>query len=401
MKRKVISLICLLLASVLLLTACNPLSKEEEEGEQDAVNRVTWEEHIANWKSQAPNEVGDTILAVASKDYRISAEVFIPDELESYEVKNIKISRHMYENPDVVLKECMEYFGLEVPTELVMREKEEFYENGDALNYMVVIEGEENTTISGMNGTDITISTPFLQNYANWELLSWNDRQQIGMVHAETMMKETEEELISEEEIADIKKQLESILGITFLENYVLETCTLERLQEVMEYEKKYWESFDMELNQNERWKVTEADEGTVLWFYQGYDGIPIFYDEPEFSITGASYMVHNSCVVVSSKEGLEGIIMQTPYDIQGEEETVQILSLGEFIEKHREMRSGIETHVVKVGLYYLPYYSGEGVDFIAKPVWYVQTEERDELGYPVLDSAIYDAVTGDEIPWY
>lgn len=402
MKKKITRFLCLGMASILLFTGCKPLSKEDAETDEDAVvNRVTWEENMENWKTKAPNEIEDSILAFASKDYRITADVYLPDELDSYEVSTIRISRHLHEKPEEVLKACMEYFGLETSKELEVLKTTEQMEGGVERPYVLGANGEENGIIAALSGSSVLIASPFLQDYSNWGLLSWYERMQISKVHSETMMQPTDRELLSEEEVLEIKENLESIFGVPFLDNYMLETCTLERLQDLLEYEKTFCQKHGLELDENVRWNATEDDEGTVLWLQQGYDGIPLLFDEPEYSETGASYPVSSYCNVVSSKDGLEGLTMSELYEIHGPEETVQILSLGEFIEKHMEMRSGLQTNVARIGLYYLPYYTGEGLDFIAKPVWYVQTEEMGATGYPERQSAIYDAVTGDEIPWY
>ena len=402
MKKKITRFLCLGMASILLLTGCNPLSKEDIETDEDVVvNRVTWEENMANWKTKAPNEIEDSILAFASKEYRITADVYLPDELDSYKVSTIRISRHIHDNPEKVLRDCMEYFGLEVSKEFVISKEMVPLEDGREMPRIVGLKGNESTTDAILSGTRVLINSPLLKDYSNWGLLSWRERMQISKVHSETMMQATDIELLSEEEVMEIKENLESIFGVPFLDNYMLETCTLERLQDLLEYEKTFYQKHGLELDENMRWNATEDDEGTVLWLQQGYDGIPLLFDEPEYSETGASYLVSSYCNVVSSKEGLEGLMMSELYEIHGPEETVQILSLGEFIEKHMEMRSGLQTNVARIGLYYLPYYTGEGLGFIAKPVWYVQTEEMGATGYPERQSAIYDAVTGDEIPWY
>lgn len=407
MKRRYLRVIALLLASMLLFTGCKSLSKEdsgensEGDNEQAVGTRVTWEEQLSNWKSQAPNEIEDFVLAMPSKEYRISADVYIPDELESYEVENVRISRHIFEDVEGVLKACAASCELQIREEVEVREREEIFENGEYIRFATILMGEKDTSIVSINSSQVMISTPFLQKYANWSLLSWRDRMHVGKVHSETMMEASDEILLSEQEIEKIKTDMENVLGVEFLDNYMLETCTLERLEELLEYEKKYYEMYGLELDPDMSWKATEADEGTVLWLQQGYHGISLLFDEPEFSETGASYVVYNYCNIVSSKEGMKGIVTGQLYDIHEAVETVKILSFGEFIEKHMEMRSGMETEVVKIGLYYLPYYSGEGLDFIAKPVWYVQTAEVGEFGYPVRNAAIYDAVTGKEIPWY
>lgn len=399
MKKKILHILCLGMISILIFTGCYPLSREDEE---EAVgNRVTWEEQMENWKTKAPKEIENKIVAIKSKDYSICADVYISDELECYEVSTIRISRHLYEKPDEVLKACMEYFGLKGSKGLEILKSTEKMEGGVERPYVLGANGDENGIIAALSGSSVLIASPLLQDYSNWGLLSWRERMQISKVHAETMMQPTDIELLSEEEVREIKANLESIFGVPFLDNYMLETCTLERLQDLIEYEKTFYQMHGLELDENMRWYATAEDEGTVLWLQQGYEGIPLLFDEPEYSETGASYLVSSYCNVVSSKEGLEGITMSDLYEIHGPEETVQILSLGEFIEKHIEMRGGLQTNVVRIGLYYLPYYTGEGLDFIAKPVWYVQTQEMGETGYPERQSAIYDAVTGEEIPWY
>lgn len=400
MKKKVLCLFCLVLMSIVVFTGCNPLSKENTETEEDVANSLKWEKQMEEWKALAPNEIDDKVIAIESKMYRIGADVYIPDELESYEVKIIKISRHIFEHPDEVLRDCLAYFEIEAAEQLEVINQELYFENGEAQKYVLDV-AEDRSHMACINGSHVLISNPFFQNYSNWDLLEWDSRMHVKKVHSETMMEESEIELLSEEAIADIKQNLEENLGVDFLDSYLLETCTKERLQDMLTYEKNFYESAGLELDPDMRWSATEEDEGTVLWLFQGYEGIPLLYDAPELEVVGGTDTAMSHCIVVSSKEGLEGMEIMTLFDIKEEVETVQILSFGEFIEKHKELRAGIETDVLRVGLYYLPYYAGEGVDFIAKPVWYVQTVSDGELDGMGRQAAIYDAVTGEEISWY
>lgn len=389
MKKKIICIICGILISILLLTGCKPLSREN----------TTGEDIITEWKEVSPDKLDMHITVELSDSYQIDADIMLSEELKSYEVKKILISRKVLENVDVVLENWLSYCGVSDFEEVIVSEREEPLENGVNMQMAHVNFGENDNSWAQVRSVYAIMSTPFSDNYRTWGLHRMFHRQLLWRAHHELLAEDTDIELVSNEEIHDIQKQIEKTFQVNFMD-CVVYGCTLERLQEVLEWELKYDQDTGTQRNEDARWEATEDDEGLILCFRQGYEGIPVFYDEPSSNSTGGIWAVENYCMVTVSKEKVEGLEFMNPYEIKGASETVKILSFGEFIEKHIIARKGLDTKVVNIGLYYLPIYTGNELDFEAKPIWCVQTEEEGELGYPVRNTTIYDAVTGDEIPW-
>ena len=384
-----------ILVSVLLLTGCGGYALENEDTTVD-----TWAETVEKWKEMSPQEIGDHVTVEVSDTYHIDADIMLSDELDSYEVARVKLTRHLYEDPASVLEELLNYLGIEYEGEIEVREKDDLLENGNMMQSAGVKYGGGEYWVQ-VRTAYATMTSPFTENYGTWNMQNVYDRQALGRVHHDFMAEPSEKELITEAEILEIKEKLESIFGVEFMEEYTLYTCTAERLQQVVEWELEFMKALGMEIAPEEYWQVSEADEGTVLSFYQGYKGIPLLADSPNHSVTGAVWGVQNYCQVISSKEKVEEVSLQNPFEIKEEVETVKILSFGELMEKHAAGRGALETTVVNVGLYYTPIYTGEGLDFVTKPVWYIQIETPLEgSAYVQRDSILYDAVTGEEIPW-
>ena len=393
MNRKVLSIVCIILFSLVCLIGCNPMRQEE-------IQTDTLETCLERLKESSPKELEEHLELEVSDSYRIDADIRITKELESYEVKNVKLSRIVFENLDVILKEWLNYCGKEVSTEVEVMKSGDGLENGENMEVAYVSFGEDGLSWVQVRSVYAIMHTPFSDNYGTWRIEDTYQRQKIGPVHYTGMDVLPEKAVISDTEAIKIKDGLESVFGITYMDEYKMYTYTEERLQKIVENELAYMEKCGYEKDPNLHWDVTEEDEGAVLCFYQGYDGIPLFYDEPSVNQTGASWPVNNYCTVITSKNGVEGLKLMNSYNIGDETESVKILSLGEFIEKHIEARKGVDTTVVSIGLYYLPIYTGEELDFVTKPIWCVEMMRQDEVGDSVVDSVIYDAVTGDEISW-
>lgn len=394
--KKFIKMVCVVFVGTLLFTGCGGYALNKEDTTVD-----TWAETVEAWKTMKPNEVENHITVEVSDTYRIDADIMIPDELDSYEVSTIHLSRHVYEDVAAVLEEWMECYGIEYDAEIEVREKEDELENGEMMKLARVTFGEEENSSAQVRTTYAIMDSPFSSSNGDWRLQNIYERQEFGRIHHEYMKQPVEEELITEEEILAIKEDLENIFEVEFLDDYTLYTCTVERIEKAVEWELAYMESLGVEADTEKDWEITEDDEGTILSFRQGYEGIPLIAMDPSKSETGAMWRIANYCQVVSSKDKIEGIHLLNPYDITGEAERVRILSFGEIMEQHATSRQGIETMVVNVGLYYLPIYTGEGLKFTAKPVWYVQMEMPvPNTEYTQRDALLYDAVTGEEIAW-
>lgn len=393
MKKKLMSMLSILLVGGLFLSSCAPMRQEDTTVD-------TWSEILAEWKELSPKELEEHVEIKVSDTYRMDANIMISDELDSYEVQNIYLTRHVYEDTKDVLEKWLAYCGVTSYSEIMEGEGGGLLEGGEKINYATADFGEENQSWAQIRSVYALMVTPFYNNYSFWNIQSMFYRQNSGWMDYKKMEIPSDKELLTHEQVLDIKENVESIFEVEFMDDYILYTYTLERLQEVAEYGQTYEEDKGYIVDGRDSEEITEADEGTVLVLQQGYEGIPLFYDEPSQNTTGTTWAVGNYCIITTSKEGVEGLDFFNPYDITGEAEPVEILSFGEFIEKHIQMRSGVDTMVVSVGLYYLPMYTGEGLNFVTKPIWCVQTETQDELGYPFRDTSIYDAVTGEELVW-
>lgn len=393
MKKKILTCASLLFVGMFLLTSCKPLRAEEKKTD-------TWDAILTEWKQKAPNELGEHVKAEISDTYQIDADIVTLNKLDSYEVETVRIKRHIYEDVENTLKKLLEYYGETVSSEISATECGNLLETEDMM-YMASIDfGEENQSWAQVRSVYAILDTPFSNNFGMWGLDKMLQIQQHGTIKYEEMTVQADKEILSENKILQMKDALGDILEVEFMDEYIAYIYTEERLQDALEYGINYTLDHGFEINEEERWEVTEADEGVVLSFQQGYEEIPLFYSDPLNNVTGASWQVSNYCTVISSKEGIEGLQIMNPYDFLGTEESVNILTFGEFIEKHIALCKGVDTKVVEVALYYLPIYTGEELEFVAKPIWCVQTEEEDEFGYQYRLTTIYDAVTGEEIPW-
>lgn len=392
MKKKLIAISSLVLIGLIFFTGCNPMRKERAVAD-------TWETTLAEWKTLSPKELEKHIELEVSDTYHINAELMVSEKLDDYEIPNVYLRRHVYEDTEAVLKEWLDYCGVSSYSDITKGKRDDILENGERIAYAMTDFGEDNQSWAQVRSVHAGMYTPFSDHYGSLNLLNMFHYQNSGWMDYEKMKSPSEKEIITQEQVSDIKKNIESIFDTEFLDENILYIYTLERLQEVVEYERAYQGKVGF-VSEESIWNVAEDDEGTVLCFLQGYEGIPLFYGDASQNTTGAVWGVENYCLIISSKEGIEGLEFKNPYDITGEAESVEILTFGEFMEKHIEMCSAVDTTVVNVGLYYLPVYMGENLDFVTKPVWCVQTEETEAHGYPLRQTFIYDAVTGEEIPW-
>ena len=376
---------------VICLTACNPLEKEK-------VEQITTQDQLAEWKTCSPKEIEEHITVELSDSYRLDGNIMLSEQLENYQVKNINLTRHVYEDVESVVESWTAYCGKIQDSDMQKFDTGECLENGEMIQSAGVKFLDEGSSGIQVDSISALMYGPLMYDYDVWRLKGMYNRQRFGRTHYEYAEQSIENALLSETQILEAKENLESIFGVEFMEDYDVYTYTQERLEEILTWEKSYVEAVGS-IYDSIRWDITEADEATILCFKQGYEGIPILHDEPSMSSTGARWIVKNYCMLAVSREGIEGLDLLNPYEIKGEAEAVEILSFGEFIEKHMESRAGLDTTVVNIGLYYVPVYSGEGLDFTTRLVWYVQTEEQKE-GDLFRDSALYDAVTGEQILW-
>lgn len=381
-----------MVVTVLIFTGCNPMHREN-------ITVDTWEETLEEWKHVSPQEIEDHIEITVSDSYSIDADILISDSLESYEVQNVYLTRRILDFDDVgmVLENWLTYCGIVEYSEIQQKECGKLLENGKEMYMANADFGEDNLSWAQVRSTYALMTTEFSDNYDKWNLHSMFNRQNDGWLDLKKAKRQEDNEIITQEKVLKIKENIEMIFGVEFMEEYILYTYTLEQLKEIVDFQHKYEQ--DMGFNTQES-DVTDADEGAVIVFQQGYQGIPFTFLQPSKNVTGATWSVDNYCLVTVSKDEIKGLEIMNPYDIEEEAETVEILSFGEFIEKHVQMRKSVDTKVVDVGLYYLPIYTGEELSFVTKPVWCVRTEKMKDSGYPILEWNIYDAATGEEMAW-
>ena len=390
MQNKIRGLISLLLVIVLVLTGCKPMHREDTTVD-------TWEEILAEWKSVSPQELEDHISVTVSDSYCIDADVLISESLERYEIQNVYLTRYILDDVESVLKNWLTYCGITEYSEIRQKECGKLLEEGKEMYRAETEFGEDDLSWAQVYSTYVLMATEFTDNYGIWNLHSMFTRQNAGWLDLKKVKMLENNEIITQQKILEIQENIEAVFGVEFMEDYIFYTYNLEQLKEIVDFTHKYEQDRGFITKE---WDVTDADEGTVIVFQQGYQGIPFTFLQPSKNVTGATWSVDNYCLVTVSKDEIKGLEIMNLYNIEEEAESVKILSFGEFIEKHIQMREGVDTKVVDIGLYYLPIYMGEDSRFVTKPVWCVQTEKMKDSGYPILEWNIYDAATGEEMAW-
>lgn len=390
MQKKILRLIYLVIVTALIFTGCNPMKKEDTTVD-------TWEETLTEWKSVSPQEIDEHIDVTVSDSYCIDADIMVSESLESYEIQNVYLTRHILDDVGTVLESWLAYCGIAEYSEIKHAECGKLLEEGKEMYMADAGFGEDNLSWAQVRSTYALMVTEFTENYGKWNLHSMFSRQNDGWMNLNKTKILENNEIIPQEKVLEIQENIASIFGVEFMDEYILYTYNLEQLKEIVDFTYKYEKDMGFI---TQKWDVTDADEGAVIVFQQGYQGIPFTFLQPSKNVTGATWSVDNYCLVTVSKDEIKGLEIMNLYNIEEEAESVKILSFGEFVEKHVQMREGVDTKVVNIGLYYLPIYTEEAFRFVTKPVWCVQTEKMKESGYTIREWDIYDAVTGEEMAW-
>ena len=180
-----------------------------------------------------------------------------------------------------------------------------------------------------------------------------------------------------------------------------MEALIKEKLQEIAQKVNKERE----ELPDAEPISVSDEYEGYVIGIYQVYKGVPVIcYGVPN-TVSNSSYGVEQKCSMFWTKDGIKDLTLRNVYDMGEEEKPQKILSVGNVLEKieqqnQRTARKNQKERVVKIQLFYVPVHEdGENLNFTAKPVWYVISHvDGDE--FTKISVTVYDAVTGEVMPW-
>ena len=268
---------------------------------------------------------------------------------------------------------------------------DEVMENGESITATGIEEGEAFAQVRSRN----MLLTKNRLKMDNWGIGAFSENISNYLAEME-LFKDLD--FLSVDEVIAEAHTLVKELGLAFDSAEWVYSCSMESLQKVVQREQALYEEIKMETDKD--FNVTKEDEAYILYLYQGHKGIPFIPYELSSDITGSLLGVVNRCELTYSANGLESLTLRNPYDIGEVEETVEILSAGEILEQHYKRNAGSEETVIKMQLYYQPIHV-EGLEFIAKPVWYILSDVPNLYSDKLTrDAVVYDAVTGQELPW-
>lgn len=390
---------------ILLVTGCKPM-------EQTEVKNSEWELFLKEMETKAPNEIGSHISVDVSEGFAIDADIVISDQIEKYEVCNLKLYRHIFDNKEELMQQLIEIMGWENVEEAEERVTDDVLENGEnIISLGTVHDGKDYVQI---RDSYLVLATEELNKYSNWNLGLFLETYGIAERYYMNQLEEPQElEFLSLEEVEEYAKKLSEELGVEYICDSKVYTCTYERLQSVVEQEQQYNQKIGWEENDVD-YTVSKEDEAYFVELHQGYSGISLIPYGMDYTVTN-SFSVQNQCELLVSADGILELGLVNIYDdIQKVGEAQKILSLSEILNIHfnRYKNSLVANEdgditltekVVKIQLYYLPVCTNPDImEFTAKPVWCFLSEVEDKhFGEGFSRSGvIYDAVTGEELPW-
>lgn len=114
-----------IMAGLLLLSGCNPMSRE-------VVQEDGWAEVLDELKTGTPDQIESHITADVSESLTIDADISGIDGLNAYELENIKMERHLFKsNKEEILQLVLEEMPIVNPTEPAERQTDYYLENGE------------------------------------------------------------------------------------------------------------------------------------------------------------------------------------------------------------------------------------------------------------------------------
>lgn len=402
-KKKLGSIVGILLCGIVLLSGCKPMHEEEKVVEQE------WSLLLDSLKETAPNKVDDHIVCEITDKFHIDADVILPDEMDSYEAGKLTMYRHLFEESDrermaeILAEECgwtdSDMWKLET------RESDDVLENGE---YQTI----SASTADGDGGIIIrdTMLTAtnydFYAQYWSWGLGLYGDT--IGTQEYDYMswMLETEElDFATAEESNQKAKDLMEKIGVEAVCESIVYNCTQEEVQRAANAVIADYEAVGL-LEHGVEPLVEKEDEAYVVQLQQGAEGIPLFPYELSSNVTKGVFLTGSQSYAVYSARGLEEFRLQSVYDIASIGEKQAIISLADILEQHyqkQEVNTVIKEKVVRVQLYYLAVcVNGDTLEFEGIPVWCIMSDVSSSAGSGREErrTVVYDAYTGEELLW-
>lgn len=381
-----------LVFSISTTVGCKPMNRNAQETES-VVN--TWDSFLEELEEIAPNEVESHISMEVSEFFVLDADIVISDELETYLVENIEMSRHLFYDKETILQKLIDSTGIVPVGEPVSQQKDDKLEDG---TYMTLL------SVDGENGENIQVRDAYLNvNMVNgkkraWPLDVFTEKQSVHD-YIKQMEEPIDLHFLSVEEVTKQAEELGKELGIEYSCESIVYCCSEERLKSVAQQHKAYYAQIGWSDTESD-WSVEQTDEQYFVCLQQGYKGIPLIpYDASMFE-TGANWMTGSQSVIQYFADGSIDISIANVYDMKAIGETNEILSLADIFDLHYKEYLTTKETVIKVQLYYVPFHTEKGtLNFIARPVWYVLSNM--EYGEEVIRKAVlYDATTGDVIEW-
>lgn len=395
-KKYRIHVLVLMIVCVYLFTGCKPLSVDKDETQ-------SWQDVLEGLKEIAPNEVESHIEEKVSDSLSIDADIVISEELSAYSVGDLTMYRHLFENDEkeTILRQLVDKCGWwsqnELP-EMIFETTSTTIENGENES-ILLLDTDEGKNAWVRDLSLMAINQEFSQRYGDMALRAffgptWNPNCEYREVIEETVDLDFCTVIEAENDIREFTESL----GIEFSCDSLVYTCTLERLNQIIEKQKNYYEQW----NETYDMSVTKADEAYIMVLQQGYQGIPLFPYHLSNSVINTTAS-GNSCYAFYSAEGIEEMELRNVYDIKEAGKKNEIMSLGEVLELYCSKYGnelGVKETIKRIQLYYLPICTDkETLEFTAKPIWYFESYVERNANL-MKRAVVFDAVTGEVLPW-
>lgn len=382
-----------IMAGLLLLSGCNPMSRE-------VVQEDGWAEVLDELKTGTPDQIESHITADVSESLTIDADISGIDGLNAYELENIKMERHLFKsNKEEILQLVLEEMPIVNPTEPAERQTDYYLENGEEEISLGVDSEEEVGFVQVRDSYMVGTTEEYWQLYEGlnaFDVYTYKGYRELSdpalAGHFGELESDRDLEFLSLEEAEQYLVEFLKKTGVEMDCNIKIFSASEEVLQKIAEEEEADL-SFQKE------------NEAYWILFPQSYKGVPFISATVPASVSNSSYGVHQDNYLLLTEKGILDFGVRNVFDIDGTESPQPIISVGEVLEKvvqrhEQTAKENVKERVVEVELCYLPVWDGgTSMSFTAKPVWYVRSVVIED-NWEGVSETIYDAVTGDEISW-
>lgn len=381
--------------AALLLAGCNPMSKQSFQSSEKSEKM----DFIEQLKNCAPSEVEEHINYKISDSMTIDADIEGIKGLKEYKLSSLNMKRHLFEDKDTDLDIIADEMSIE-PTGQKTERKTDYYLEDGSEEISRAISGKNENDYLQVRDTYIIGSTEQNFNYNGLyisiekEFAGTGDKNLEGNIDKLELDKDLD--FMSVKDVKENLKTLIKKINIDMDYDVSVYSGTSEVLNEIKENE-----DFDSS-QENMQFKDT-------YWvkFTQIYDTVPfIRIDENSAgSVTNTPKSISQKNKLVLTEDGIIEIEIDNIFDIESEQESKDIVPLGNILEKAAEhnkktIRKDEKEKITHVELCYLPIHKdGKNLDFTGQPIWWVRSVVQQKEGIDVRYLA-YDAFTGEEIPW-